>query len=340
MTAMLTQARSAALFSLRPATLEDLPEAVAMFNACSRESIGKDEFELEDYRNEWRDPSIDLAADTRIAQTPDGAIVGCVEVWNTPPYTHCWIWGRVHPDLCGQGIGTALMDWAEQHARVALDRAPEGTRIVLEAGAISTHRPTTELFDDRGFVAARYSWNMARDLDDQLPAPVRPAGITVRTMQPGDELAVYRAQNEAFRDHWGHVEAPEEMGYPLWRHRTLESPGHDPSLWFLALDGGEIAGFSLCEASRPGEPDKGWVNSLGVRRPWRRQGLAEALLYHSFAELRRRGRISVGLGVDASSLTGATRLYEKVGMHAIRKFTLFEKELRAGVELATHAIEQ
>jgi mycothiol synthase len=339
MTAPLTQVRSAAQFKLRPATLDDLPAAVAMFNACSRESTGTEEFDLEDYRNEWRDPSIDLAADTRVAQTPDGTIVGCIEVWNTAPYTLCWIWGRVHPEFRGQGIGTALMDWAEQRALVAFERAPAGTRIILEAGTISSHQPTVELLGERGFAAVRHNLTMARDLDERLPTPVWPAGITVRTMQPGDELAVYRADNEAFRDHWGHVEAPEEVAYPIWRHRTIEDPAHDPSLWFLAMDGDEIAGLALCESFRIGEPDMGWVDTLGVRRPWRRQGLAEALLYHSFAELRQRGRTRVGLGVDASSLTGATRLYEKVGMHAIRDFTRFEKELRAGVDLATQAIE-
>src|SRR5215207_4856380 len=136
MTASLTQSRSAVHFTLRPATLDDLPEAVAMFNACSRETRGRDEFELEDYRNEWSDPSIDLAADTRVAQTPDGAIVGCIEVWNAAPYTFCWIWGRVHPALRDQGIGTALMEWAEERSRIALERAPAGSRIVLEAGTI------------------------------------------------------------------------------------------------------------------------------------------------------------------------------------------------------------
>jgi mycothiol synthase len=309
-----------------------------MFNACSRESHGKDEFELEDYRNAWSDPGIDLAADTRIAQTLDGAIVGCIEVWNTPPYTFCWIWALVHPAFRGQGIGTALMDWAEQRSQVALDRAPAGARIVLDAGAMSTDLPATELFADRGFVATRNSFTMERDLDDQLPAPIWPAGIRVRTMQPGEELAVYRAENEAFRDHWGHVEAPEEVTYPLWRHHALEDPAHDPSLWFLAMDGNEIAGLARCTSFKIGDPNMGYVNTLSVRRPWRRQGLAEALLYHSFAELRRRGRTRVGLGVDASSLTGATRLYEKVGMRAVRHFTLFEKELRAGVELATQAL--
>ena len=180
MTATLIQPRSAALFTLRPATLDDLPEAVAMFNACAQETRGKDEFELEDYRNEWSDPTFDLAADTRIAQTSDGTIAGCIEVWITPPYTHCWIWARVHPAFCGQGMGTALMDWAEDRARVALDRAPEGTRIVLEAGTISTHLPTTELLSERGFVVARYSLTMERDLDDQLPVPVWPAGTPRR----------------------------------------------------------------------------------------------------------------------------------------------------------------
>jgi ribosomal protein S18 acetylase RimI-like enzyme len=334
------QSRIITHFRLRPATLEDLPEAVEMFNACSRESAGKDEFDLEDYRNEWSDPSIDLAADTRVAQTPDGAIVGCIEVWNTSPYVNCWIWGRVHPTFCGQGIGSALMDWAEERARLALERAPAGTKITLEVGTISSHLPTTDLFADRGYHVARHSLTMERALDMELPAPVWPTGITVRPMRPGDELAVYRVQNESFRDHWGHIEVPEEQGYALWRHRTIEDPNHDPSLWFLALDGDEIAGVALCDAFRIGEPDMGWVSALGVRRPWRRRGLAEALLYHSFTELRRRGRTHVGLGVDASSLTGATRLYEKVGMRATRTFALFAKELRPGRYLTTQAVEQ
>jgi mycothiol synthase len=340
MTASMTQSRAATQFRLRPATLDDLPEAVAIFNLCSRESVGKDEFDLEDYRNEWCDPGIDLAADTRVAQTPDGAIVGCIEVWNTTPYVNCWIWGRVHPEFRSLGIGSALMDWAEDRARVALDRAPAGARIILEAGTTSSHRPTTELLADRGYSAVRYNLTMERALDGELPAPAWPAGISVRAMRPGEELAVYRVENETFRDHWGHAEATEEEGFPLWRHRTIEDPNHDPSLWFLALDGDQIAGVALCQPFRIGQPDMGWVDTLGVRRPWRRQGLAEALLYHSFAELRRRGRTSIGLGVDASSLTGATRLYEKVGMRPTREFARYEKELRPGRDLTTQTVEQ
>jgi len=94
----------------------------------------------------------------------------------------------------------------------------------------------------------------------------------VRTMQPGEELALYRAKNEAFRDHWGHLEAPEQDGFALWQQRRLNDSNYDRSLWFLATDGDEIAGFSLCQQRTSEDPAMGWVNSLGVRRPWRRGG--------------------------------------------------------------------
>jgi ribosomal protein S18 acetylase RimI-like enzyme len=180
---------------------------------------------------------------------------------------------------------------------------------------------------------------MARDLAGDLPAPAWPAGITVRTMQPGDEMALYRAKNEAFRDHWGHVEAPEQEGFAAWQHRRINDSSYDSSLWFVALDGNQIAGFSLCQLRTSEDPAMGWVNSLGVRRPWRRRGLAKALLYQSFAALRQRGQASIGLDVDGSSLTGATQLYQQAGMREIRQTIFFEKELRAGINLATQAIE-
>ncbi|MBK9711810.1 MAG: GNAT family N-acetyltransferase [Kouleothrix sp.] len=326
-------------FTLRPARLDDLPEAVAMFNLGSRELHGHDEFTLEDYQNEWKDPTINLATDTRIAQASDGRIVGCIEVWNSAPHLRSWVWGRVHPAFRGQGVGTALMEWAERRARDSIAKAPQEARVTMLAAAVSTDQPTIDLLSDRGMRAVRHSLTMERDLGGDLPAPIWADGLSVRTMQPGDERAVYRALAESFKDHWGNVEQPEEQGFPLWRHRAIDDPAHDPSLWFLAIDGNEIAGISLCRAEQPGEPDLGWVNTLGVRRPWRRRGVGLALLYHSFAELRRRGRRRVGLGVDASSLTGATRLYERAGMRAVRQYTDFMKELRPGTELMTQSVE-
>ena len=95
----------------------------------------------------------------------------------------------------------------------------------------------------------------------------------------------------------------------------VESDNYDPSLWLLARDGDEIAGISLCDL----DPDEGWIGVLGVRRPWRRRGLATALLYQSFRDIRERGKPRAVLGVDAANPTGATQLYESVGMRILNE---------------------
>ena len=83
-----------------------------------------------------------------------------------------------------------------------------------------------------------------------------------------------------------------------------------------------------------------WIDELGVLRPWRRKGIAGALLLQSFGEFHRRGRYKVGLGVDGDSLTGATRLYERAGMRVFQQRDAHEKVLRAGVDLSTQALEE
>ena len=45
------------------------------------------------------------------------------------------------------------------------------------------------------------------------------------------------------------------------------------------------------------------------------------------AELSRACERSVGLGVDSENPTGATRLYERAGMHAVSESVTFEKTL-------------
>jgi len=116
--------------------------------------------------------------------------------------------------------------------------------------------------------------------------------------------------------------------------------GFDPTLWFLAMDGDEIAGISLCRPYAYDDPDMGFVNVLAVRRPWRKRGLGLALLRHSFNEFYHRGKRKVGLGVDAQNLTGALHLYEKAGMHVHRQFDSYEKELRAGREISVQSLSE
>jgi mycothiol synthase len=327
-------------YTLRGATLGDLPEAVEMFNACARRLIGTDEVTLEGYRREWEIPVLNLPEDVKVVIAPDGSIVGCQEVWDLfDPHTRINTWGRVHPDHQGYGIATALLRWAEGRARNAIPRAPAGARVVMLNWINSLDTAARSVMMRSGFSLIRHNYRMRIDLIETPPAPVWPKGITLRTFDPDRDLeAIAWADREAFRDHWGFVERPFEQDLQMFRH-WLGEPRFDPSLWFLAMSGNKVAGFSLCDPRTEDDAEMGWVSALGVLRPHRKQGLGLALLRHSFGELYRRGRRAVGLGVDAYNLTGALRLYERAGMRVCRQNNTYEKELRPGVELSTQTVE-
>jgi len=182
---------------------------------------------------------------------------------------------------------------------------------------------------------------MRIDMDGPVSDPEWPEGITLKPYDhETDAEAVYLADIEAFRDHFGFIEQPFEDGFRDFMQMMTGYENFDPTLWFIAMDGDEIAGISLCRPNSYDDPDLGFVNTLAVRRPWRKRGLGLALLRHSFNEFYRRGRRKVGLGVDAENLTGALRLYEKAGMHVHRQYNLYEKELRPGKEISVQSLSE
>ena len=103
----------------------------------------------------------------------------------------------------------------------------------------------------------------------------------------------------------------------------------------LAVDGTETVGLSLRDDRIVDGKTRGYVSTLAVRPAWRKRGIALTLLQHTFAEFRRRGYAAVELDIDSQSLTGASRLCDRAGLHAVRQFVTYEKELRPGIDLVT-----
>jgi mycothiol synthase len=330
-------------YTSRPARLDDVEATVAMMNADAKQLVGIEKFVVEDTRAEWQTPGFNLEQDTHLVLDQKGQVVAYYEVWDPdPPHVNIYVWGRVHPEHTGKGIGTYLMNWAEERARLSLPKSPPEARVIMTGFAISLNGTSRELFLAEGFELVRHSLRMVIRLDEAPEEPVWPEGITVRRMIPGqDERAVIQAVRESFKDHYGYVEHPFEDEYQRLLHQVETDPNFDPNLWFLAVDGDQVVGTSLCRGKTNDDPEMGWVGTLGVIRPWRRRGLGLALLRHSFGEFYRRGIHKVGLGVDAQSLTGATDLYLKAGMQPdpARQFDLFEKELRPGVDITTKSVE-
>jgi mycothiol synthase len=240
----------------------------------------------------------------------DGEVVGYVDLLRSEEIAH------VDPN--GGGHEDTLLEWAETRAR---ERGAEHARV-----HVSEHNAgLADSLRARGYERVRTSFEMVVDLDDERPAePGWPDGIEVRTYRhPQDEQATYEAQEEAFRDAWDYRPTPIEQ----WREFQLRGRGFDPDLWLLAWEGDELAAVCLAFPERVGDPELGWVSILGVRRPWRRRGLGEALLRRAFRELHARGLRRVGLGVDAESPTGATRLYERAGMRVAVRSETWSKRL-------------
>jgi len=137
-------------------------------------------------------------------------------------------------------------------------------------------------------------------------------------------MAVMLAEDEAFRDHWGH--RPETDAD---RRRWLDDPRQDLALWQVAYAGDEVAGvvFPLVDSAeneRFGRR-RAWLDSVSVRRPWRRRGVARALIVRALLALRERGLTSAVLGVDADNPTGALGLYETVGFRRERNAAAYRK---------------
>jgi mycothiol synthase len=319
----------------RAATSADLPAVLELINSFAQSVIGTDETNLKRLQSEWQSPGFDLENSTRVVETPDGRLVGQVEVWDTTevpidPYVE----GNVHPEFENRGLGSYLLQWAEVRARQAIDRVPSNARVSMHVGAYHGHDPSRRLLLDHDFKHSRSFCRMVIELDQQPPNPEWPEGISLQSYRHREDAEqVYRAEEEAFRDHWGHVDESFESGFRRWAHRSFEDPFFDPALWFLAYDGDQIAGMARCRPRAKDDPDMGWVRSLSVRPAWRRRGLALALLRHAFRVFHQMGKARAGLGVDSQNLTGATNLYEKAGMHVALQYDSYEKELRPGQEL-------
>lgn len=331
-------------FVMRPVRLSDLEAVTNLFNEVSQAVIHENEETASEIQSFWETPGVNMADDMRLVTDPHGGVVGHVEAitFQDPP-VHPYLWLRVHPTKDTGNAGQVLLDWAVQRASHVLETLDPELRVSIFIPNFGGYQPMQDLYESFGFKLIRHSFMMQRVMEVEPEAPDWPAGLSLRPfVVERDAEAVYRADDEAFNDHFGHVETSFEVGYAQFKHGFIDNKERfDPSLWFVAMDGDEIAGVSLCSIER-NDPENpmGWVHSLGVRRPWRKRGLGKALLLHSFGEFYRRGYRKAGLGVDASNLTGALRLYENAGMTVFRQYDRYELEIRPGKELMTTGVSE
>ena len=323
-----TSATLSANLNLRPVQWTDL-EAVTqlIYAVCEADGDVTVATTPEDMANSWKNEGFNLERDAFLVETQDGRIVGYEEFFHARDQYHDLdADGYIHPEFRGLGIGTTLLRTVEARAREEMKLAEPDLRVFIRSTIDNKDELGHIVLKTEGYFPIRYHWRMEIKLQEAPPAVTFPDGIELRPFVKDEHaVAVWEAQNESFRDHWG----SHDVTFEEFAHNRFDASKFDPTLWAVAWDGNEVAGFSI-NRFRMGI---GWIGTLGVRRPWRKKGLGLSLLQHSFGEFYKRGMTTIGLGVDASNPTGATRLYQRAGMYVASEFATYEKELRAGRRL-------
>ena len=255
------------------------------------------------------------------------------------PVGYCRVWWdqeaggpRIYRQICfldpafgGRGIGSAFFGWCEGRLReiAAGHEAPDK---LLEAWVTDRNEAATALIRGAGYEPVTYAAEMVRPSVDDLPDYPLPNGLGIRPVSEGQLRAIWEADTEAFRDHWGYVE-PTEESYA----RFLAFPYNDPTLWRVAWDDEGVAGQvrSFIDTAQNAEHgrQRGWTENISTARRWRRRGVARALIVESIRELAGRGMTEVALGVHTENPNGAFDLYAGLGYEVVSTWTAFRKPL-------------
>jgi len=329
---------------MRAATTEDVDRVVELMNARSRRLYGEDQITREEVTAWWKSARFDLAKDCRMVLDARGELAGIVNIRNPgEPYAQIRCVGLTHPSYEGlDGLWDRLHAWSVERARELIPLAAKGIRVTAMSHIAGQDTARAAALERAGFAAVRMLNRMGITLESLIPEAQWPAGISVRGVDIEKDLeAIVRLVLETWRDHWGFVAQPFDQALADWKE-GLAALGEkfDPTLWFLAMDGSEIVGVSLCDNRIVDDTTRGYIDTLGVRPAWRKRGIALALLRHTFGEFARRGYAAVELDMDSENLTGALRVYERAGMHVIRQSVFYERELRAGADLTTRTLAE
>jgi mycothiol synthase len=311
----------------RPATTGDLDLLAELHTAIARADHPNYTQSREEIEDELGHSWVDLDADTLIALTDDGAVVAFGQAMLMPgkeTLVRSILFGGVHPEFRGRGIGRQLLAWQEARALQQLATVeltlPGWIMLYADDRSERTHR----LAAASGFRPARYFTGLSRVLADPIPEIRLPEPVRIEPYRAALRAATLEAKNAAFRDHWG----SQPMTAEQWES-MLGLSVFRPDLTFLALAGDEVVGFLTSEVNEDDWPGQGYSSGyiplVGVVREWRRQGIAPALLAQAFAAFRDQGLERAVLDVDTDNPTGALGLYTGMGFVPETRETAFSK---------------
>jgi ribosomal protein S18 acetylase RimI-like enzyme len=279
---------------VRPSRPEETDAAYQILAEWEMEVLGEPEITLGMFTN-----GLTIAGASYVAETPDG-IAGHAGIWADT--VNVLVKGTERR----RGVGTALLRAVEEAAETDLLRL---IGVTLEPAA-------APFAAANGYEKASEAWLMGVDLPAELPPPVWPDDVFVRTFREEDARGLKELLDLAYSEEPHHV----PLSFEDWRTFMLTRPSFDPEAWFLGFGSGGMVGAVL-------NWKEGYVKDLVVHPDQRGRGLGKALMLQTFAEFARRGIPRVTLKTDSINPSQAWKLYERLGMETERTYEVFEKRL-------------
>ena len=228
----------------------------------------------------------------------------------------------VVPEAQRRGIGKALLERALASLRERGARRAEN-------GAGDWNMAALAFLRKHGFEPSHTYSRMERDL-----APVSGIGenreVELAPVRVNDEdiAVLYRLMDSAYAEYHNFTMGTLEHFNWFVRH---QGDGGTCIERYFALESGRPVGYVVMaieheENGRLGVK-RGGVYTVGVLKEHRGRGIGTRLLLHTLERLRALGMESAVLSVDDQNVTGARRVYERVGFRVVRRFTSFELAL-------------
>lgn len=262
-----------------------------------------------------------------------GEVIGYSRCWwyseiDNGPYIYRFT-GSVVPNWRRKGIGRTMLQWIENRLRSMAVNHPTDRAKFFQATVTQYEVSFAAMLEKEDYRPVRYFYEMLRPTLDNIPNFPLPEGLEIRPVLPEHYRAIWDTANEAFQDNWGSSQ-PTEEDYQGWLNdKTL----FQPHLWQIAWDTttdqivGQVRTFIDSTQNEKYRRKRGFTEFISVRRPWRRRGLARALIARSLHAQKEQGMTESALGVDSENLSGATRVYEDCGFHVIKQGTIYRKSL-------------
>ena len=313
---------STELRDLRSLSIDDVEGLIALTEACREVDKIETIPSSEQMRRQFETPGIEITNNAFVMQNAAGDIVATVAAVPLPGANEYNIQLQVtaRPEYRSEErcLEDRLIEFGLANAAEWM--AASGNKATIQAGCWSYQQNQIDLYTRNGFAPIRYFHTLERDLELPIvPSPV-PDGIRIRGVElPAEAANLHLALHESFQDHFN----PMNFTLEQTTH-WFTSPDFKPGLILLAfgldpVTGDETEPAGVCmnhlrnNYNLQHNTHEGEVGALGVRRGYRRRGLARAMLTQSLDLLKNEGMTTAILSVDSENPLGATQLYASVG---------------------------